>query len=303
MNEITIVEGKIYEAQQLDELNWQDVKKGAGNALAKTKQGTQWAGKQLSKVPGAIQQGAKAVEKGANAYTQGVTQTGNALAGAANAVGRAGAETFKQGVARPVSGVWNAGKDIAQKATGAVQQGYGDVKQGVQTVGKGVSTAQTDLGNAAKFAGNTAAKALGGAGKTVGAVASAPQGAARAVKRGYQAGVNAVGGASDQELAYQARQAKRDQQAKQGQQSPSYAMPGTTAPSSVSYGNMPAGRPSAMDAPASQGNIQQALSAVKSLDKLGKKQVHQQLEKELYGNRSDSGRRELGRVKPSLKVS
>lgn len=204
ITEITIVEstkiykGTLVESEQLDELNWQDVKAGAtkagqaarvgatkiGNAA---KRGVSALGSKIAAAPGAIQ-------RGADAYTKGIKTAGDAVAGAANAVGRAGAETFKQGVARPVSGVWDAGKNIAKGATGAVQTGYGDVKQGVKNVGQGVSTAQKDLGNAAKFAGNTAAKALGGAGKTIGAVAAAPQGTARAINRGYGAGVNAIGG-------------------------------------------------------------------------------------------------------------
>ena len=192
--------------QQLDELNWQDVKKGA-----------KYVGNKLANVPGAIQRGAKSIEQGANKYTQGVQQTGNAVAGAANALGRAGAETFKQGIARPVGAAWNAGKNIAQNAAGTVQQGYGDIKQGAQALGKGVTTARQDIGNAGQWAGDElsavgrgvksvgqgAANVLGGAGNAIGAVASAPQGVGRSIKRGYGAGVDAIGGPSDEELAGQ----------------------------------------------------------------------------------------------------
>ncbi len=204
--------------QQLDELNWQDVKKYAKQA-----------GNKLANVPGAIQRGAKSIEQGANNYTQGVNQTGNAVAGAVNALGRAGAETFKQGIARPVSAAWNAGKNIAQNATGTVQQGYGDIKQGAQALGKGVTTARQDIGNAGKWAGDElsavgrgvksvgqgATNVLGGAGNAIGTVASAPQGVGRAIKRGYGAGVNAIGGPSDEELAGQASPTQATQQTSQ----------------------------------------------------------------------------------------
>jgi uncharacterized phage infection (PIP) family protein YhgE len=211
--------------QQLDELNWQDVKKYAKRA-----------GNKLANVPGAIQRGAKSIEQGANNYTQGVNQTGNAVAGAVNALGRAGAETFKQGIARPVSAAWSAGKNIAQNATGTVQQGYGDIKQGAQALGKGVTTARQDIGNAGKWAGDElsavgrgvksvgqgATNVLGGAGNVIGAVASAPQGFGRAIKRGYGAGVNAIGGPSDEELA--------------GQTSPTQATQQTSQPASATGG-------------------------------------------------------------------
>ena len=186
--------------QQLDELNWQDVKKYAKRA-----------GNKLANVPGAIQRGAKSIEQGANNYTQGVNQTGNAVAGAANALGRAGAETFKQGVARPVGAVWNAGKNFGAKAVDVTKQGYGDVRQGVQNVGQGISTV-----------GRDAAGILGGAGNAIGAVASVPQGLGRAVKRGYGAGVNAIGGPSDEELA--------------GQTSPTQATQQTSQPASATGG-------------------------------------------------------------------
>lgn len=192
--------------QQLDELNWQDVKKYAKRA-----------GNKLASVPGAIQRGAKSIEQGANNYTQGVQQTGNAVAGAANALGRAGAETFKQGVARPVGAAWNAGKNLAQNAAGVVQKGYGDIQQGGRALGKGYDTLEKDIGDTAKWAGQKGANVLGGAGKAVGAVAGVPQGVGRAVKRGYQGGVNAIGGPSDEELAGQTTpsQAQTTQQTSQ----------------------------------------------------------------------------------------
>lgn len=106
LNEVTIVESKFDSTQKLDELNWKDVKRGAGKAFKYAKKGI------------------RAIEKGADAYTSGVRQTGDAVAGAANAIGRAGAETFKQAVARPVSGMWNAGKSVAQGLGQAAKAGY-----------------------------------------------------------------------------------------------------------------------------------------------------------------------------------
>ena len=282
LNEVTIVESKFNEAQQLDELNWSDIKKGAGKVGSSAK----WLGNKIAAAPGAIQRGAKAVEKGANAYTKGVKKTGNAVAGAANALGLAGAETFKQAVARPVTGVWDAGKSVAQGATSAVQKGYGDVKQGVQTVGKGISTAQTDIGNVGKFAGNVGAKALGGAAKTVGAVASVPQGLGRATKRGYSAGVNAISGPDDKTLAAQNKS--------NAQTSPKTTQNPFSMPSG--YSSMTYSMPGVKSAGASTTRpVDAAFAAIDSLDKNGKKAIYNKLETELYSNRSDSGRRALAR--------
>lgn len=263
LSEVTIVESKIH-ATKLDEFSWNDVKKGAGRA-----------GATLSKLPGAIQRGSKSIERAANAYTKGAKSTGNAVAGAANALGRAGAETFNQTVARPVAGAWNAGKSVAQAATAATQKGYGDVKQAAKTVGSGISTAQSDLGNVAKFAGKTAADAVGGTTRAAGAVAGIPQGVGRATKRGYETGVNTIGGPDDKALAAQKRATSKAQKSfamPSGYSSMSYSMPGTTKAATPNV-------------------VNQAMTAVDALDKKGKKTVHDQLEKELYGNRSDTARR------------
>lgn len=268
LNEVTIVESKY--PQQLDEFNWDDIKKGAASAVS----GAKKIGNKLAAAPGAIQRGSKSIEKAANKYTKGAKKTGDAVAGAANALGRAGAETFKQTVARPVSGLWGAGKQVAQAATGATKAGYGDVKQAVQTVGQGVGTVATDVGQGAS-------KALGGTGKAVGAVASVPQGVGRAMKRGYSAGVNAIGGPDDATLAAQARAAK----------TPNFGTQ-AYAPATVSYKGLPT-TSSAMT-PINTG-VDQAIDAVDSLNKKGKQVVHQKLEKELYGDRSDSARRNVAR--------
>jgi hypothetical protein len=77
----------------------------------------------------------------------------------------------------------------------------------------------------------------------------------------------------------------------------SYAAPGSVKPSSVTYKDTPAAANAPVD---NQPNIDKVLAAVNSLNKQGKKQVHKQLEKELYGDRSDTGRRELSRqMKPA----
>jgi hypothetical protein len=212
--------------QQLDELNWQDVKQGAKNAAGTAVRGAQALGRGIAAVPGAIQRGAGAIERGANAYTQGLQKTGNAVAGAANAVGRAGAETFKQGVARPVGALWGAGKNIAQNAANVTRQGYNDVKAGTQAVGQGVTTARQDLGAAGQWAGNEigavgrgigavgrgAASALGGVGRAVGATAAVPQGVGRAMKSGYQTGVQNIGGADPSAQNQAPAQAQAGQQ-------------------------------------------------------------------------------------------
>lgn len=155
----------INESQQIDELSFKDIQKGAGK-----------------------------IAKGAQKFQKNVAQTGDAVAGAANAIGGAGAELAKQTIARPVGAAYNAVKGAAGAAANTVANTYGDVKKGVQNVGQGIATAQSDLGNAAKFAGQRAADAIGGAAGAVGAVASVPQGVGRAVKGGYNAGVQAIGG-------------------------------------------------------------------------------------------------------------
>lgn len=160
INQIVVTEN-----QQLDELSWADIKNGANK-----------------------------IQQGAQNFQQNVADTGNAVAGAANAIGGAGKELAKQTIARPVGAAYNAVKGAAGAAADTVANTYGDVKKGVQAVGQGVSTAQKDLGNAAKFVGKSAADAIGGVGQAVGAAASVPQGVGRAVKGGYNAGVQAIGG-------------------------------------------------------------------------------------------------------------
>lgn len=156
----------IAESEQLDELSWKDVQKGA-----------------------------KKVAKGAEKFTKNVNATGDALGGAASAIGGAAKAVGNQFVAKPVAGAYNAVKGGIRGAANVAKNVYGDAKQGVTAVGNAVDTVQQDTGNAAKSVGRNVAGAVGGAAGAVGAVAGgATTGVGRAAATGFNAGAQAVGG-------------------------------------------------------------------------------------------------------------
>ena len=152
--------------EQLDELNWKD-----------------------------IQRGAKKVSKGANKFTKNVADTGAVVGQAAKDVGNAAFQTGKTLVADPVAATYNASKAGLNRAANVAKNTYGDVKAGATKVGNAIDTVQTDTGNAAKSLGRNAAKAVGGAAGAVGAtVGGATTGLGRAAAHGFNTGVQNVGG-------------------------------------------------------------------------------------------------------------
>jgi hypothetical protein len=149
-----------------------------------------------------IQKGADKVGKGAQKFTKNLSQTGDAVAGAANSLGGAGKELGKQLVARPVGATYNAVKGGLGKAADVAKGVYGDVKQGTQAVGQAASTVGTDVGNAGTAVGkgiqsvgrgaaNVAGGTVGGLGSVIG---GATTGLGRAGVKGFNTGVQNVGG-------------------------------------------------------------------------------------------------------------
>ena len=144
----------------------------------------------------------KAAGKGAKEFTKNVRDTGNAAAGMINAYGGAGKELGQQLIARPVSAAYNATKSGLSKAADVAKGTYGDVKQGAQNVGRAVDTVATDAGNAGTWAGEKIKQAGRGAanvaGGTAGALGSvvggATTGLGRAGVKGFNTGVQNVGG-------------------------------------------------------------------------------------------------------------
>ena len=80
-----------------------------------------------------------------------------------------------------------AGHPLTEAEMTALQEGprWDAIKNAAGTVGRGAKAA-------VKGVGRLAGKAIGATGKTVGAVASAPQGFGRAVKQGYQKGLDTI---------------------------------------------------------------------------------------------------------------
>ena len=149
-----------------------------------------------------IQKGANKFAKSANKFTKNVADTGNAVAGAASAIGGAGKELGKQLVARPVGATYNAVKGGLGKAADVAKGVYGDVKKGTQAVGQAASTVGTDVGDAGTAVGkgiqsvgrgaaNVAGGTVGGLGSVIG---GATTGAGRAGVKGFNTGVQNVGG-------------------------------------------------------------------------------------------------------------
>ena len=149
-----------------------------------------------------IQKGANKFAKSANKFTKNVADTGNAVAGAASAIGGAGKELGTQLVARPVGATYNAVKGGLGKAADVAKGVYGDVKKGTQAVGQAASTVGTDVGDAGTAVGkgiqsvgrgaaNVAGGTVGGLGSVIG---GATTGAGRAGVKGFNTGVQNVGG-------------------------------------------------------------------------------------------------------------
>ena len=94
-----------------------------------------------------------------------------------------------------MSATYNAAKGGLGRAADVAKNVYGDVKKGSTAVGNAIDTVQTDTGNAAKSLGRNAAKAVGGAAGAAGAaVGGATTGAGRAAAKGFNTGVQNVGG-------------------------------------------------------------------------------------------------------------
>ena len=156
----------LQEDEQLDELSWKDIQKKAGQ-----------------------------IGKGAQKFTKNLSQTGDAVAGAANAIGGAGKELGKQLVARPVGATYNAVKGGLGKAADVAKGVYGDVKQGAQNVGQAVDTVGTDVGQGIQKVGRGAANVAGGVAGGLGSVVGgATTGLGRAGVKGFNTGVQNVGG-------------------------------------------------------------------------------------------------------------
>jgi len=137
----------------------------------------------------------KAAGKGAKEFTKNVRDTGNAAAGMINAYGGAGKELGKQLIARPTGAVYNATKSGLSKAADVAKSTYGDVKQGVQNVGQAVSTVGTDVGQGLQKVGRGVANVTGGTAGALGSVVGgATTGLGRAGVKGFNTGVQNVGG-------------------------------------------------------------------------------------------------------------
>jgi len=161
------------EEDQLDELSWKDIQKGA-----------------------------KKIGKGAQKFTKNVADTGAAVGAAAKDVGGAIKQVGKTAIADPVSATYNATKSGLNKAANVVGNTYNDVKAGAQKVGGAVDTVAKDVGDAGTWAGNKlkqagrgVANVAGGAAGALGATAGgATTGLGRAAAHGFNTGVQNVGG-------------------------------------------------------------------------------------------------------------
>lgn len=137
----------------------------------------------------------KAAGQGAKEFTQNVRDTGDAAAGMINAYGGAGKELGKQLIARPTSAAYNATKSGLNKAADVAKGVYGDVKQGTQAVGQAVDTVGTDVGQGLQKVGRGVANVTGGTAGALGSVVGgATTGLGRAGVKGFNTGVQNVGG-------------------------------------------------------------------------------------------------------------
>lgn len=137
----------------------------------------------------------KAAGQGAKEFTQNVRDTGDAAAGMINAYGGSAKELAKQTIARPTSAAYNAVKGGLGNTADVAKGVYGDVKQGTQAVGQAVDTVGTDVGQGIQKVGRGVANVAGGTVGALGSVAGgATTGLGRAGVKGFNAGVQNVGG-------------------------------------------------------------------------------------------------------------
>jgi len=169
----SFLQKEMTEGEQLDELSFKDIQRGARN-----------------------------ISKGAQKFTKNVADTGAAIGGAARDVGGAIKQVGKTAIADPVSATYNATKGGLNKAADVAKGVYGDVKAGAQKVGGAVDTVSQDVGDTGTWAGNKIKQAGRGvanvAGGTAGAlgatVGGATTGVGRAAAKGFNTGVQNVGG-------------------------------------------------------------------------------------------------------------
>jgi hypothetical protein len=149
-----------------------------------------------------IQKSANRFAKGANKFTKNVADTGAAVGNAAGALGGAIKQVGKTAIADPVAATYNATKSGLGRASNVAANTYGDLKKGVQTVGKAGQTVGSDIGAAGtavgkgiQSVGRGVANVAGGATGALGSVAGgATTGLGRAAARGFNTGVQNVGG-------------------------------------------------------------------------------------------------------------
>lgn len=142
-----------------------------------------------------IQRGANKFTKSANKFTKNVADTGAAVGNAAGALGGAIKQVGKTVVADPLAATYNTTKSGLGKAANLAKGVYGDVKQGTQAVGQAVDTVGADVGQGLQKVGRGAANVAGGTAGALGSVAGgATTGLGRAGVKGFNTGVQNVGG-------------------------------------------------------------------------------------------------------------
>ena len=149
-----------------------------------------------------IQRGARKISQGAKKFTKNVADTGAAIGGAAGDIGGAIRQVGKTVIADPVAATYNATKSGLNKAADVAAGTYGDLKAGVQKVGAAGKAVGTDIGDAGtavgqglQSVGRGVANVAGGVGQGVGAtLGGATTGLARATAKGFNSGVQNVGG-------------------------------------------------------------------------------------------------------------
>ena len=149
-----------------------------------------------------IQRSANKFAKGANKFTKNVADTGAAVGNAAGALGGAIKQVGKTAIADPVAATYNATKSGLGKVSNVAANTYGDLKKGVQTVGKAgqtvgsdIGAAGTEVGKGIQSVGRGVANVAGGTTGALGSVVGgATTGLGRAAARGFNTGVQNVGG-------------------------------------------------------------------------------------------------------------
>ena len=149
-----------------------------------------------------IQRGARKISQGAKKFTKNVADTGAAIGGAAGDIGGAIKQVGKTVIADPVAATYNATKSGLNKAADVAAGTYGDLKAGVQKVGAAGKAVGTDIGDAGtavgkglQSVGRGIANVAGGVGQGVGAtLGGATTGLGRATAKGFNTGVQNVGG-------------------------------------------------------------------------------------------------------------